>query len=346
MNKEFTKRLNKIEKELNSILPKSIEEDWMANSFSVLPKAVTAEHSANLLTPCRELMLRGGKRWRPLLSVLSCELLQGKPKDIYPLTPLIELCHTASLIHDDIEDNSDERRGAPAIHLKYGVDAAINSGSWLYFQAMTTLLSYSRSARLNSTLYKMYALNLRRLHLGQAMDISWHADDDYIPTKEEYLAMINLKTGSLARLAGELGAIATGCSERQAVKYGELMAQMGVSFQILDDVKNLSGKIKGKVQGDDIVEGKKSLPVILYLKKRPKSKQKILDLFERAKTEGVSSPAINEFIDLISSSTALNDAKKMADKIRASVLKKLEKKYPKSEARDLMFELFEDLLKI
>ncbi len=344
MNKEFTTRLKKIEKELNSILPKKINENWSDAAFLDLPKTVTDEHISNLLIPCRELMTRGGKRWRPLLSVLSCELMGGKPKDIYPLTPLIELCHTASLIHDDIEDNSDERRGAPAIHLKYGTDSAINAGSWLYFQAMTVMLAYSRNTRFSSTLYKLYALNLRRLHLGQAMDISWHANNDYIPTKEEYLAMINLKTGSLARLAGELGAIAAGKSERQAVKYGELMAQMGLSFQILDDVKNLSGEIKGKGRGDDIVEGKKSLPVILYLKRRPKSKEKILNLFKQAKVEGISSPAINECIELISSSSALNDAKKIADKIMNSVLKKLEKKYPQNTARDMIFELFEMIL--
>ncbi len=349
MKAEFESRLQKIEKTLNSVLPEDITELWMRESFSDLSASVSSQNFSNLLEPCRELMLRGGKRWRPLLCVLSCEALSpSKVDEAYELCPLIEFCHTASLIHDDIEDNSDERRGGTAIHLKYGIDIAINAGSWLYFQAMTAIQNFVKNKevaqQLSSLLYKIYACNLRRLHLGQAMDITWHNAPEYIPTKDEYLAMINLKTGSLARMAGELGAIAAGKNESDAIKYGDLMAKIGLSFQILDDVKNISEGIKGKKCGDDIVEGKKSLPVILYLQEKPENKAKLLSLFEQAKEEGASSVAVKTCIEMINSSNALNEAKKIADEIMNDSLAKIKDAYPENNARALMFDLFNMIL--
>ncbi len=355
MNEEFEMRLKNIEKELDFVLRENVDSEWINTAFSALPKAVTLDHFSNLLKPCAELIHRGGKRWRPLLCVLSCEALGGKAEAAYALSPLIELCHTASLIHDDIEDNSDERRGGPAIHLKYGMDTAINAGSWLYFQAMTVIQNFKHVDSANSDsdsdakqtenlLYKIYSINLRRLHLGQAMDISWHAQADYIPSKDEYLAMINLKTGSLARLAGELSAIAAGKSEAEAIVYGDLMAQIGLSFQILDDVKNISQGIKGKKYGDDIVEGKKSLPVILYLQEKPENKKPLLDRFKQAEKEGIDSPSVTECIEMISSSQALKKAKVIADEIMTETLDKIKNSYLQNEALDLMFELFNMIL--
>ncbi len=341
-------RLENIEKELNLVLAENTSKDWMKESFSDLPDVVNSEHFYNLLEPCRDLMLRGGKRWRPLLCVLSCEALGGKAENAYALCPLIELCHTASLIHDDIEDNSDERRGAPAIHLKYGIDVAINAGSWLYFQAMTAIQNFAKdkanAQELSALLFEVYSCNLRRLHLGQAMDISWHKKPDYIPSKDEYFAMINFKTGSLARLAGELGAISAGKGKEDARKYGDLMVQLGLSFQILDDVKNISQGIKGKNYGDDIVEGKKSLPVILYLQEKPENKAKLLELFKQAEKEGIDSPAVKDCISMISSSNALADAKKLADEIMDKTIIEIKKIYPDCPARALMLDLFEMIL--
>ncbi len=356
MSVEFETRLKNIEKELNLVLEKpilennseSVSEAWMADSFFDLPQGVSAKHALGLLNPCRELMLRGGKRWRPLLCVLSCEALNAKAEEAYKVCPLIELCHTASLIHDDIEDKSDERRGGPSIHLKYGIDVAINAASWLYFQAMTVIQNFAKNKdnaqELSALLYKVYSVNLRRLHLGQAMDIAWHKEADYIPSKDEYLAMINLKTGSLARLAGELGAIAAGKQEADARVYGDLMAYMGLSFQILDDVKNISQGIKGKKYGDDIVEGKKSLPVILYLQENPEKKELLLKLFRQAEEEGIDSPAVEECINLISSSNALVQAKKIADEIMEETFAKIKNMYPDNNARVLIFELFNMIL--
>ena len=122
-------------------------------------------------------------------------------EQVYSLTPLVEFVHTASLIHDDIEDNSDLRRGKPAAYITYGMDTALNAGSWLYFEAPVCINSLEISAEKKLQLYQVYTNELRKLHLGQAMDIFWHRNPEIFPSDDEYLAMVKSKTGTLASLA-------------------------------------------------------------------------------------------------------------------------------------------------
>ena len=121
MNDEFKQRLEKIESALRTaFLPDT--SDISSDDLEQNPIAL-------LSAPCASLVSGGGKRWRPLLAVLAYQLAGGSGDDIYTLAPLIEGIHTASLIHDDIEDNSELRRGKPAAHVAYGLDSALNSGS-------------------------------------------------------------------------------------------------------------------------------------------------------------------------------------------------------------------------
>jgi octaprenyl-diphosphate synthase len=207
------------------------------------------------------------------LMVLVCESLGGGQAAL-PLVPLVEFCHNASLIHDDIEDSSDLRRGKPAVHLIYGVDTAINSGSFFYFLPLSCIGGWEAPAERKEEVFTVWGEYMRRLHLGQAMDIHWHRNFESLPSLEEYYTMCGLKTGCLARLAAVLGvlsAIPGGTAadrarrDRAALTLGEAAEKLGIGFQILDDAKNLSAGLPGKKRGDDVVEGKKSLPVLLYL---------------------------------------------------------------------------------
>ena len=118
-------------------LPTHFTTEWKKNVFGTLPKGVSDPYIENLVKPCRDLLLLGGKRWRPLLLVLCSELISGNEiQQAYEITPLVELVHTASLIHADIEDKADTRRGKHSAHITYGIDTAITSGSWLYFPAL------------------------------------------------------------------------------------------------------------------------------------------------------------------------------------------------------------------
>jgi octaprenyl-diphosphate synthase len=129
----YSSEIQKIEERINAILPKNPGPSWVERTFGTGAEgSVPPELAASLTAPGYDIVKRGGKQWRPLLMTLICEALGGEDRAL-PLVPLVELPHNASLIHDDIEDNSDERRGKPAVHLIYGTDTAINGGYFLYF---------------------------------------------------------------------------------------------------------------------------------------------------------------------------------------------------------------------
>jgi len=310
MDQQYTLRLEKIEKTLERWLPEHPGSAWTAEVFPGLDHSLNKELFRVLTAPGRDILSRGGKRWRPLLMTLVCEALGGGEAAI-PLAPLVEFCHNASLIHDDIEDNSDERRGKPAVHLIHGVDAAINSGSFLYFLPLACIESWALADNHMADAYSLWAAYLRKLHLGQAVDIHWHRNFDIIPSVDEYLAMCALKTGCLARFAAELGVMAAktaGCDIANADHIGEAAEKLGVGFQILDDVKNLTTGVPGKKRGDDIVEGKKSLPVLLFLKWQPDKKEMVSRCFTAARAKGVKAPETEELIQALEALGVIKEA--------------------------------------
>jgi len=149
---------------------------------------------------------------------------------------------------------------------------------------------------------------MRRLHLGQSMDITWHRNITAVPSIDDYFLMCALKTGSLARLSTELGAHTAGAPEEVGQLLGNAADTMGVGFQILDDVKNLTTGIPGKKRGDDVVEGKKSLPVLLYLNKYPEKRERIFYFFHAAKSEGSLAPEVDELIETLASTGVFEEA--------------------------------------
>ena len=331
MENQYTRRLKKIEDVMEKWLPETPGSSWLEGVFGpnlTLPQGfVTPELAASLTRPGWDLVNRGGKRWRPLLMVLAAESIAGKNgfDAALPLVPLVEFPHNASLIHDDIEDNSDERRGKPAVHLVYGTDTAINSGAFLYFLPLACLsvwaegVSSAEVLKYKERIWSVWASHMRALHLGQAMDIAWHRDYHSLPGLDEYDRMCRLKTGCLARLAAVLGVYCAGTSpgadlngealESLALAFAEAAEQLGVGFQILDDVKNLDTGLPGKKRGDDIVEGKKSLPVLLYLHRHPEKKDFAARCFTAARTHGTAAPEVEEFIRTLEEAGVLEEAR-------------------------------------
>ena len=318
MNKEFLLRLQKIEAVLDTNLPICSKPEWKALSFGAIDECITDIHFSNLIVPCKSLIDSGGKRWRPLLLVLCAELAaeSKKPESereaaierAYHLTPLVEFAHNASLIHDDIEDCADTRRGKPASHIIYGIDVALNAASWLYFEGATCIQSLQASDSEKTQFYELFLTEMRRLHLGQAMDILWHQDSSLIPSLDEYTAMVRNKTGTLSRLAVKLGVLSGGASLSEAERAGEIAEDIGTGFQIIDDVINLTTGNPGKKRGDDIVEGKKSLPVLYHLEQHATDADTLSYLFKRARAEGIDSPAVEEAISLLTKSGAVERA--------------------------------------
>lgn len=315
MNKEFEVILKNIEAVLKKSLPESSNSQWQSESFGKLPDSINNSHIQNLISPNYNLISLGGKRWRPLLLILCYKMAAQLSKkealteeQVFSITPLVEFVHTASLIHDDIEDSADLRRGKPAAHITYGLDTALNAGAWLYFEAPVCINNLKISSELKLTLYQIYTEELRCLHLGQAMDIYWHRNPSFFPTKEEYLAMVKNKTGRLASLAAKIGCAAGGMSLENAASFGEIAANIGIGFQIIDDVINLTTGNVGKKRGDDIVEGKKSLPVLIHIEENPQDKAVIAKCMEQASNEGIDSPAVEECIAILEKSGCIQKA--------------------------------------
>ena len=343
MIKGFEDGLVRIERVLKEVLPDSADGRWLSRTAaSACPEADTAEADA-FLEPGRALMRRGGKRWRPLVTVLTCEALGGGGRgDV--LAALTEIPHNGSLIVDDIEDSSLTRRGAPAIHLEFGVDLAVNMGNLMYFLPSVVFERGDFDGETTAALVQDWLGVMRRLHLGQGYDILWHGRADLYPDRGAYLRMCRFKTGSLASLAARLGARAAlahpggdageaaraakgtkvaeaeragGGSHSQGAAgeviegLGAAWEDLGTGFQILDDVQNLSSGIPGKDRGDDIVEGKKSLPVILHAGEHPGDRGRLAELFARA-AEGAPEgdwSAVNETIALLEESGAIRRAR-------------------------------------
>lgn len=342
MNNIFTQKMDKIEDALNKALNMDFTPEWQNNTFGTLSSAVQKSYIQTLIQPNKNLIDLGGKRWRPLLLILCYENAAKTGKNpmneetAYALTPLVEFVHTASLIHDDIEDSADLRRGKPTAHITYGTDTAINCASWLYFQAPVCINTVEIPQEDKLFLYELYTRELRRLHLGQAMDIFWHKNKDVFPSLEEYKSMVKCKTGTLASLASQIGMIAGGKKE-DAQKTGEICANIGIGFQILDDVINLTKGNPGKKRGDDIVEGKKSLPVLLHIQENPDDKKVISALMDRAYKEGIDSGAVEECIALLEKSGCIKKAAEQGTKL-------IKENCALLQNAPLIFELFNNMI--
>lgn len=222
----------------------------------------------SILEPAWHLLGLGGKRWRPVLMGLILEAFGKKFEDYIEFCLVPEVVHNATLVHDDVEDNSLMRRGAPAVHVKYGVDIGVNLGDFLYYFPMVSLIDSNKlSMEIKNKATAVYIREMLRVSTGQAIDIAWHKHlvDPFKITEQSYLQMAYDKTGVLARMAAKMGAIIGGADDQTVDALGYFGGSIGVAFQIQDDVLNITkghlADTKGGV-GEDITEGKITLMAI------------------------------------------------------------------------------------
>ncbi len=213
-----------------------------------------------------------GKRIRPLLVLLTTAAAGGNWQNALPAAAAVELVHNFSLIHDDIQDNSDKRRGRPTVWVKWGVPQAINAGDGLFVLsnlAITDLItSYPAEAVVKSAqILHNTCLDLTR---GQHLDISYEKRNDLLV--EDYWPMIGGKTAALLAGCCHIGAVLAGSDEPTQDAYRSFGHALGLAFQVQDDILGIWGDeaVTGKSAASDLVEGKKSLPVLVGLSKKGK----------------------------------------------------------------------------
>ncbi len=291
----------------------------------------------------------GGKRWRPALTLLFIEALGKDTKEFLDFAIIPEIIHNATLVHDDIEDNSDTRRGSPAIHIKFGMDVATNLGDFLYFFPILALLKKKRlRPKTQNKILELYLENMLRVTVGQAVDIAWHSGFVNVSdiTEDKYLEMALDKTGVLARFACELAGALSDADDKTTAAIGKFGATVGVAFQIQDDILNIYksevSQSKGGV-GDDISEGKITLLVLYTLKMAsPEERNTLLKILsEHTKNKG----RIETAIYIISKYGAKQHAEKTAEKLIKGAWTQIDSLLPKSEAKSRLLELAEFTIK-
>lgn len=209
----------------------------------------------------------GGKRLRPATVILAAEAVGSDLETVLPAAVSVELVHNFTLVHDDIMDRDDIRRGMPSVHVKWGEAGAILAGDTLYSKAFEILTHAPGKPESNLKCIDILSKACRDICEGQWMDVEFEERDDV--TKEEYIEMIEKKTGVLYAASMQIGAILGGAPEEVSDAFYECGRLIGIAFQIYDDVIDMTTpeEVLGKVRGSDLMEGKKTLIAIHALNK-------------------------------------------------------------------------------
>ena len=337
----FKEKKEVVNREMENLFPREIDEKWLESVMGKADYAYDTETlTEGMAAPIWNFLDRGGKRWRPALMLLCNEACNGNAKDAEPFTVLPELMHSGTIAVDDIEDNSKLRRGKPCMHLIYGTDVAINDANAMYF--LPLILLYRNRPKLDAgtkaKVYDLYAQEMLKVSMGQAMDIWWHHGKKFDVSENEYLQMVVYKTGVLARFSAKLGAVLAGADEKTVEALGKFGEAIGVGFQIQDDILNLMPVSQewGKEVGEDITEGKRTMLVIHALKKLNEGEGKRLVEILNKHTENADE--IKEVIGFIKKTGAVDYARERAGEIVSGAWNTVEKVIPESSAKKLLKE--------
>lgn len=230
------------------------------------------------------LIVSGGKRLRPYMVMKSCEMLGGKTKNAINAASAIEMVHNFTLVHDDIMDNDEMRHGVTTVHKKFGMPIAILAGDVLFSKAYQVVSSTSLPSNSVIELVSRLAKSCVDVCEGQLLDIRM-ADSKKIPSQSQYIKMIEKKTAALFEVSCTMGAICANAKRKDVSNLSSFGKNLGIAFQITDDLIGVLGdpKITKKPVGNDLREGKKSLPILLAINRaKGENKEIILKAFSNS----------------------------------------------------------------
>ncbi|WP_436415245.1 polyprenyl synthetase family protein [Petrimonas sp.] len=237
-------------------LNKKIEETIQNISFDLKP--------ASLYEPMRYVLSHGGKRVRPLMTLLATNLFSGSIEESLKPAIGIEIFHNSTLVHDDLIDNSDMRRGKPAVHKKWDANTAILSGQAMQIESFKYMASVPSD--LLPQVMELFSTTAMEVCRGQQLDLDFEKREDV--SESEYIEMIMLKTAVLLACSLKLGATMARAQTRDAELLYNYGINMGLAFQLKDDLLDVYGNPEtfGKNIGGDIVSNKKTYLLIKALK--------------------------------------------------------------------------------
>lgn len=288
----------------------------------------------------KHLIEAGGKRLRPVLTITASEAVGGEPEDALESAAALEILHTFTLVHDDIMDRDDFRRGAETVHKVWDESMAIIAGDALFAKVFEALVKNSENSGLSREkviqLFDTVSKASFEICQGQALDIGF--EDRRQVTESQYLDMVEKKTGSLIEASTKTGALLGGGTEEQIEALAEYGRLIGIAFQIHDDLLGVAGEQEkvGKPIGSDVREGKWTfLTVHAYQEASEDDRETLLEIHGK---EDATDEEVDKVLEIFEKSEAIEFAKNKSRELVEKAKSELAL-LPESEAKEFLLEL-------
>ena len=275
----------------------------------------------------------GGKRIRPAICILVAKTLGYSEPDLIRLASSIELLHTATLIHDDVVDESLVRRGKESIQAKWDDAHGVLVGDFVYSKAFQLMASFD-----NPKIIRELANATNKISEGEVLQLSLKTQPNL--SEEDYFNIINRKTAELFKVSALTAGILCECAKTELDSLNNFATSLGLAFQIQDDILDYYGQenLTGKKVGKDFEEGKFTLPIILSLKTmNQKNKTRLLSLFETRKIED-----FDEVLDLMEGEKTTEQLQIIFTHYSDKCIHELEK-FPHNKYRDALDNIVRNL---
>lgn len=282
-------------------------------------KVVEGRIPKSLYEPCDYIIKSGGKRLRPFLVILSANAVNAKSITVLNAAVAVELFHNFTLVHDDIMDNADKRRGRETLHIKYDVNTAILAGDNLMALAYESLLKDCKSNCKSSV--EDFTKGLVEVCEGQSLDKDFEVRKNV--TLDEYLIMISKKTAALAETCCSIGAKLGGGNKNEIASLKRFGKYLGLAFQIQDDLLDIAADEAefGKSIGGDLIEGKKTFLLLKALEKAKGNDKKLIqNVIDK---NGIKKNEIAKYKNLYFDLGVIDDASDEVKKYTTLALKQL-----------------------
>jgi octaprenyl-diphosphate synthase len=249
--------------------------DLVKSDLEKVEREISLESVASVeavTTIGRYLQDGGGKRLRPILVLLASKLVGGVTDGSIRMAAVVEMIHTATLVHDDVIDIAETRRGRPSSNTIWGNHTCVLAGDWLYMQAFQMAVR-ERNFHVLDLLITLTQMMVE----GELLQLD--RIGKIAISEADYMELVDRKTASLFSACARLGAMMGGASEATEARLGEFSWNLGIAFQLVDDVLDFTAreKVLGKPVGSDLREGKVTLPLIYALERASEEERQVVD---------------------------------------------------------------------
>ncbi len=317
-------------------------EQYRNEFVSYLNEKTIDREPSGLYEPISYILGLGGKRLRPILTLMTSELFSTDYSKALDAALAIEIFHNFSLVHDDIMDDAPLRRGKKTVHEKWDINTGILSGDAMLITAYQLFENYEGD--IFKKLAQLFSKTALEVCEGQQYDIDFETRDDV--TIDEYLRMIEFKTAVLLGAAMKMGAIIAKASSSDESGIYEFGRNLGIAFQLQDDYLDAFGDPKtfGKQVGGDIIENKKTILFLSAMKQgNPIQKKELLDLYS-IQPENISDK-VDAIKDIFKATGAVEQSKSLIEFYTKEAFDVLEKLKISEDKKTLLKKFGESLMK-